>query len=105
VIVIDADHKVTMWSRAAEELWGLRSAEASGKALEGLDIGLPIREFMPSVCRVLAGESGREQATLNATNRRGRSIVCAVSAGPLASDGSVMGAILLIEEQKPGAVP
>jgi two-component system CheB/CheR fusion protein len=105
VIVIDTDHRVTMWSRAAEEMWGLRSAEASGKSLEGLDIGLPIRELMPSVRRVLAGESGREQATLDATNRRGRSIVCAVSAGPLASDGRVMGAILLIEEQKPGCAP
>ena len=105
VIVIDPDHKVTMWSRAAEEMWGLRSAEASGKALEGLDFGLPIREFMPSIRRVLGGESGREQATLHATNRRGRSIVCAVSAGPLASDGRVLGAILLIEEQKPSAAP
>ena len=105
VIVIDADHRVTMWSRAAEEMWGLRPAEASGKALEGLDIGLPIREFMPSICCVLAGESRREQATLNATNRRGRSIVCAVSAGPLASDGRVMGAILLIEEQDTAGAP
>jgi two-component system CheB/CheR fusion protein len=105
VIVIDPDHRVTMWSRAAEEMWGLRSAEASGKALERLDFGLPMHELMPSVRRVLAGESGREQATLEATNRRGRSIVCAVSAGPLASDGRVMGAILLIEEQKPGAAP
>ena len=86
-------------------MWGLRPAEASGKALDGLDFGLPIREFMPSICRVLAGESERELATLKATNRRGRSIVCAVSAGPLASDGRVMGAILLIEEQKPGAAP
>ncbi|HKN50574.1 MAG TPA: PAS domain-containing protein, partial [Actinomycetota bacterium] len=105
VIVIDPDHRVTMWSRAAEEMWGLRSAEASGKALEGLDIGLPIREFMPSICRVLAGESGREQATLKATNRRGRSIVCAVSAGPLARQGKVVGAILLIEEQEPVPEP
>jgi two-component system CheB/CheR fusion protein len=105
VIVIDPDRRVTMWSTAAEEMWGLRFAEASGKALEGLDFGLPIREFMPSIRRVLGGESGREQATLHATNRRGRSIVCAVSAGPLASDGRVMGAILLIEEQKPAAAP
>jgi hypothetical protein len=58
---------------------------------------------MPSVRRVLAGESGHEQATLHATNRRGRSIVCAVSAGPVASDGRVMGAILLIDEQDPAA--
>jgi len=105
VIVIDPDHRVTMWSRAAEEMWGLRSAEASGEALEGLDIGLPIGEFMPSICRVLAGESGREEATLKATNRRGRSIVCSVSAGPLKSDGRVLGAILLIEEEDPAAAP
>ena len=105
MIVVDTDRKVTLWSKVAEEMWGLRSAEARGEALEGLDIGLPVGEFLPSICRVLAGESEREQATLKATNRRGRSIVCAVSAGPLASDGRVMGAILLIEEQKPGAAP
>ncbi|HEY2666738.1 MAG TPA: CheR family methyltransferase [Actinomycetota bacterium] len=103
VIVIDPDRRVTMWSSPAEEMWGLRSDEVSGEPLEGLDFGLPIREFMPSVRRVLAGESGHEQATLHATNRRGRSIVCAVSAGPVASDGRVMGAILLIDEQDPAA--
>ena len=99
VIVLDADRKVSLWSRVAEEMWGLRSAEASGEPLESLDIGLPVGEFMPSICRVLGGESGREQATLKATNRRGRSIVCAVSASPLARDARVVGAILLIEEQ------
>ena len=75
MIVVDTDRKVTLWSKVAEEMWGLRSAEARGEALEGLDIGLPVGEFLPSICRVLAGESEREQATLKATNRRGRNIV------------------------------
>jgi two-component system, chemotaxis family, CheB/CheR fusion protein len=99
VIVIDADRHITMWSRDAEEMWGLRSPEARGQALEGLDIGLPVEELMPSIRRVLARKSPREQVALRATNRRGKGILCAVSVGPLGSDGRVLGAILLMEEQ------
>jgi two-component system CheB/CheR fusion protein len=101
VVVIDTDCRITMWSRAAEEMWGLRSAEARGEALERLDIGLPVEELMPSVRRVLGRESPREQATLQATNRRGKGIRCAVSVGPLGSDHRVLGAILLMEVQGP----
>jgi len=99
VVVIDKDCRITMWSTAAEEMWGLRSAEARGEALERLDIGLPVEELMPSIRRVLASESPREQTTLQATNRRGKGIRCAVSMGPLGSDHRVLGAILLMEVQ------
>jgi hypothetical protein len=50
-------------------------------------------------------ESPREQATLEATNRRGKGIRCAVSVGPLGSDHRVLGAILLMEVQDPDRVP
>ncbi|MEA2500702.1 MAG: two-component system, chemotaxis family, CheB/CheR fusion protein, partial [Actinomycetota bacterium] len=105
VVVIDKDCRITMWSTAAEEMWGLRSAEARGEALEGLDIGLPVEKLMPSIRRVLASESPREQATLQATNRRGKGIRCAVSMGPLGSDHRVLGAILLMEVQDPHHEP
>jgi two-component system CheB/CheR fusion protein len=101
VVVLDRDCRITMWSRAAEEMWGLRSGEARGEALEGLDIGLPVGTLMPSIRRVLAMDSPREQATLEATNRRGKGIRCAVSVGPLGADHRVLGAILLMEVQDP----
>src|SRR5205807_1578879 len=101
VVVIDTDYRITMWSRAAEEMWGVHSGEARGEALEGLDIGLPVEGLMPSIRRVLARESPREQATIQATNRRGKGIQCAVSVGPLGSDHRVLGAILLMEVQNP----
>jgi two-component system CheB/CheR fusion protein len=101
VVVIDSGCTVTMWNREAEELWGLRAGEASGQALEHLDIGLPLEGLMPRVRRVLSGESSREQVTLEATNRRGKPITCVVSVGPLGTTDAVLGAILAMEEQAP----
>jgi len=69
--VVDADLRVSMWNRAAEDMWGVRSDEARGESLMGLDIGLPVDELMSTLRHCLSGTSAREQTEVEATNRRG----------------------------------
>jgi two-component system CheB/CheR fusion protein len=102
VVVLDADLRVSMWNRAAEDLWGVRSEEARGKPLMSLDIGLPVDELMSTLQHCLSGAGAREQTEVEATNRRGRKIRCLVSCSPLMGSGDrVQGAILLIDDRSP----
>jgi hypothetical protein len=48
------------------------------------------------------GDSSPEDFVVRARNRRGRDIDCRVSITPLGVDGSIGGAILLMEQQAPG---
>jgi two-component system CheB/CheR fusion protein len=101
-IVIDRQFKIVTWSRKAEELWGVRSEEAQGQSLFGLDIGLPIQELRSPIQRCLAGEADVQELFLPATNRRGRSINCRITVTPLLNlEGDYQGTILLMEEFMP----
>ncbi|HEV7711105.1 MAG TPA: PAS domain-containing protein, partial [Asanoa sp.] len=113
VIVVDADLQVETWNRGAEELWGLRQEEVTGKHLLNLDIGLPVDELRPALRRALtprsaaddATQSGgnREQIRVEAVNRRGRSVTLRVTCAPLAAaDATVSGAILAMEPIEAG---
>jgi two-component system CheB/CheR fusion protein len=104
VIVVDADLQVETWNRGAEELWGLRQEEVTGKHLLNLDIGLPVDELRPALRRALAPHdatqngNNREQIRLEAVNRRGRSVTLRVTCAPLtAADATASGAILSME--------
>ena len=102
VVVLDADLRVSMWNRAAEDVWGVRSEEVRGKPLMSLDIGLPVDQLMSNLRRCLSGAPVREQTEVEATNRRGRKIRCLVSCSPLMGSGeTVQGAILLIDDRSP----
>jgi two-component system, chemotaxis family, CheB/CheR fusion protein len=99
VVVVGEGLTVQVWSHQAEELWGLRRDEAVGQHLLNLDIGLPLDEVRPVVRSTLAGESGSQEVTLTAVNRRGRSIDVRVVASALhGPDDAVVGAILTMEE-------
>lgn len=101
-IVVDLQFNITIWSRRAEELWGLRSDEVQGKSLFSLDIGLSVQELRSPIQMCLSGESEAKKLVLPATNRRGRSISCQIIVTPLLSlDGDCQGAILLMEEFPP----
>jgi two-component system CheB/CheR fusion protein len=70
-----------------------------GRHLMNLDIGLPVAQLLQPVRSVLAGETNRVELTLQARNRRGRSIQCPVRCTPLtAATGAMLGVILLMEE-------
>ena len=101
VAVVDRSGRVQVWNRGAEDLWGLRQDEAVDQHFLALDIGLNPARLAPQLRSVIAdGEAHR--MTLQAVNRRGRAIACAVSVLPLVSagdgDGEVRGAIVLMED-------
>jgi two-component system, chemotaxis family, CheB/CheR fusion protein len=99
VAVVDADMVIEVWSELAEELWGIRPAEAAGQHLLNLDLGLPVTELRDPIRRCLADDGAPARLCLPAINRRGRSIDCEVRLTPMRrADGSIRGVILLMEE-------
>jgi len=98
VVVVDRELLVRVWNHWAEDLWGLRSDEVEGKNFLNLDIGLPVSQLREAVRNILAGGAVDGEVQLEAINRRGKSIVCRVRTTPLAADGEVRGAILLMED-------
>jgi two-component system, chemotaxis family, CheB/CheR fusion protein len=96
VIVVDLEQRVQIWNSQSTELWGVRSDEAHGQHLFGLDIGLPLDNVRTALRRVLAGSEKRADMELEALNRRGRSMRVTVTLLPLGlGPGQVSGAILL----------
>ena len=96
VIVIDREQRVQIWNAESTEFWGVRSDEAHGQHLFGLDIGLPLDHVRSPLRRVLAGTDDRAELELEALNRRGRRVrlnvtLLGVGLGP----DDVRGAILL----------
>jgi two-component system CheB/CheR fusion protein len=103
VAVVDRELRLLAWNRKAEELWGLRTDEATGRHLLNLDIGLPLERLRPVLRNCLSGEDSGPALRLEAVNRRGKSIYCAVTCSPLlGSAGDVRGAIVLMEESADG---
>jgi two-component system CheB/CheR fusion protein len=100
VIVLDKELNVRIWNRQAEELWGLRPEEVHGRALLNLDIGLPVAQLKSQMRACIDGSSVLEEVTMEATNRRGRTIRCRVTCAPLrTTEGQTQGVIILMEDR------
>jgi two-component system, chemotaxis family, CheB/CheR fusion protein len=101
IAVLDRDLRVQVWNRQAEELWGVRSAEAEQVHFFSLDIGLPLERIAQPIRASLAGTSSSYEAVLPAVNRRGRTIMCKTSILPLVAQGAdrPRGVIVLMDEQ------
>jgi two-component system, chemotaxis family, CheB/CheR fusion protein len=99
VVVLDRQLHVQLWNGQSRELWGLGSEDVEGRHLLGLDIGLPVDQLRPMLLACLKGDDGGQQMTLDAVNRRGKSIRCKVSCTTLSplGDGVVTGLILMME--------
>jgi two-component system CheB/CheR fusion protein len=96
VIVVDREHRVQIWNAESTELWGVRSDEAQGRHLFGLDIGLPLDRVRAALRSVLTGSDERAEVQLEALNRRGRTMQVNVTLLPLGlGPGEVSGAIML----------
>jgi two-component system CheB/CheR fusion protein len=102
VVVVDTAQRVLVWNRGAEELWGLRHAEAAAQHFLALDIGLEPERLAPALRAVIGGTSERERTQLDTVNRRGRAMVCQTTVMPLRAQnsdgGAIRGAIVLMED-------
>jgi two-component system, chemotaxis family, CheB/CheR fusion protein len=98
VAVLDNRQTVQIWNRHAEDLWGLRGNEAVGQHFLALDIGLPVDSLQTRIRDALRGVDGHGELTLEATNRRGRTIDCTVRTVPLVAGDHVTGVILLMDQ-------
>jgi two-component system CheB/CheR fusion protein len=102
VAVVDPELRVLAWNKQAEELWGLREAEVDGKHLLNLDIGLPLERLRPLLRNCLSDGASTQALTLDAINRRGKTIRCEVTCTPLTGSEGLRGAILVMEDSSDG---
>lgn len=102
VVVVNRELRVTIWSRRAEDLWGLRTEEVRGGNFLNLDIGLPVDQLRQPIRDCLAGEFDNRKIVVDATNRWGRTIQCRVACTPLQGELGIQGVILLMEEIETG---
>lgn len=81
------------------DMWGLRAEQVLGKPLVSLAIGLPVRELETPLRAVFSGDLASQETTLEAVNRRGKSIRCRLTF-TLRRDwtGGPNGLVLLMEE-------
>ncbi len=102
VLVVDRALTIQIWSRQAEDLWGLRADETLGQPLSALDIGLPVADLVEALQTFLNGQDHFYTLTLQALNRRGRTMTCRVQLSPLIGvDKQRSGVVVLMEEDKP----
>src|SRR5262245_24873830 len=99
VVVTDDELRIQAWNERARDLWGLQSSEVHGQHLMNLDIGLPVDQVMPLLRGVINDGSQDGELTLEATNRKGRRILCRVRVAPMnGPEGDVKGAIVVMDE-------
>jgi two-component system CheB/CheR fusion protein len=101
VVVLDSKENIISWNHKAEDLWGLRAEEVQGRSLLSLDI-VPVEKVKVATRACLIGESEYEESTLDAINRRGKSIMCRVTCAPIVgANNERHGSILTMEEMEP----
>ena len=107
LIVVDAEQRVQAWNHRSEDLWGLRSDEVIGKHLMNLDIGLPTEQLRQPIRQCQSGDGSLGRATVQATNRRGRTVRLLVSCSPFAlGNNPTWGTLITMEEEgRPPAEP
>jgi two-component system CheB/CheR fusion protein len=102
--VVDREMRVVVWNAAAEELWGVRADEVAGAALTELDIGLPLDDIKPMIGNAFVDPQSAVAATVEAVNRRGRSVrLRVVCTAFVSATSAVTGAMLRMEPVVPDA--
>ena len=66
-----------------------------------LDIGLEVERLKQPIRKCLSGASDNEQLTLEAVNRRGKTIQCLITCSPLKNSSGIHGALVLMEDGTP----
>lgn len=98
MVVVDNRLSIQVWNSGAINLWGLQPDEVHGCFFFDLDIGLPVMELREAIRACQSGISDYQEITLNAVNRRGRTIRCRVVCTPLIIANQPQGLILLMED-------
>lgn len=96
MVVLDSDLRIQIWNPGAEELWGLRADEVTGKKLPALDFGLSSQKLEDCVKRVLRNGSS-DDLVVAAINRRGKNIQCRITGSPIGEQNG-RGVILMFED-------
>ncbi|MGE5291071.1 MAG: CheR family methyltransferase [Micromonosporaceae bacterium] len=96
VIVVNEDLRVRVWSPGAEDLWGLRADEAEGKHLLTLDGGLPVQRIVPILQRMLTDKADSIETTVEALNRRGKTVRLRVGCSLLRGEGGTSHGVILV---------
>ena len=98
VAVVDTNFMVLVWNERANDLWGMRPDEVVGRSVLGIDIGLPIDRLKQPLRDCLSGAREYIELQLEATNRRGRSIICRVTCSPLLGVQEVVRGVIIVME-------
>lgn len=99
IVVVNQELQILIWNNKAEDMWGLRFDEVRGQNLLNLDIGLPLAPLVQPIRSCLAGLD-YPSVTLEAINRRGKTIECKVSCMPLVDiRQEIQGVVLFMEQQ------
>ncbi|HEY9781564.1 MAG TPA: PAS domain-containing protein [Leptolyngbyaceae cyanobacterium] len=103
VVVVNPSLQILVWNSKAEDLWGLRATEVLGQHFFNLDIGLPVENLRQPLRTCITEEPQVIEVTLQATNCRGKSILCKVTCTSLIGRrNSIQGAIVLMEQVAEG---
>ncbi len=99
-IAVNRAFEVLLWNATAEEFWGVQPAEARGKSLFALDIGLPMDRLRPAMRACLESDGQRqEELVVDAVNRRGRTFKCRIGCAQLRdARGQASGVILTADD-------
>ncbi len=100
VVVVDREFHILNWNTQAEDLWGLRADEIMGQSLLGLDIGLPVEQLKLPIRSILDEKADSREVTLQAINRRGKTIQCRVSCTPFRGVGKERQGVVLMMDGK-----
>jgi two-component system CheB/CheR fusion protein len=98
MVVLDNRLSIQVWNGGAINLWGLQAEEVLGCFFFDLDIGLPLAELRGAIRVCHSGTSDYQQITVNAINRRGKTIHCRIVCTPLIIANQPHGLILLMED-------
>ena len=95
--VLDSRLSIQLWNHRMTEFWGLRVDEVRDRFFFDLDIGLPVEQLRGMIRTCQAGENDYQELTLQAIDRRGKTIDCRVICTPLKTNAKQQGLILLME--------
>jgi two-component system, chemotaxis family, CheB/CheR fusion protein len=102
VAVLDAELRVLVWNHGSEELWGVRQDEVQGQHFLNLDIGLPVDQVRPTLRAAMTSDNGSRWTTIQATNRRGRTVTCRVTCTPLLDSDKTLRGVIVVVVDEPG---